>query len=132
MFSTAQMLGNVANVNLYDVVSEVKFYSANAVDIYFQLWQSDRSVRYIPNATATVAVTFLRANTIAQTPASQTLTLSASNPFATDTSIWKVSLTAAQVAQIVGGGLQITLTEPGPVTTTIFVPMVLAKLPVTG
>lgn len=125
MFDSAKALTNVASVNIFDTIEgPVAVYALHAQSIYLRLWQSDLKERYIPAAGATLQVKFPRAYTVgstrATTPAAdQSVTIAASNPYSNDTSIWKVDLTSSQADLVVGGGIQITLTE-GATTRTFF------------
>ena len=139
MFNTAHLLTNVASVNNFTVVPILDLRAdSSPVDVFFQLWQTDLGTRYIPaaGASTTLKVEFLRSDTVAPTPVSQTVSQMASQPFtADDRSIWKITLASADVAKVVSGGYRLTLTETinaVVVTTVLFVKCTIRKLPSSG
>lgn len=136
MLNCAHILTNVSSINCYQVAVTQELRNAYApFDFYVQLWQSDLGIRYIPATDATLKVEFLRADTVAITPVTQTVTYTKAItdlPFATDASIWKFTLTAADIAKIVTGGFRLTLTETVgsvAVTRVLFISAAIRKLP---
>lgn len=127
MLDTVKILTNVASANLFDRAESVKLLSGNAASVYFQLYQSDRKERYVPASGSTVQVKFLRGNDVSATPTNQTTTITASNPYAEDRSIWKCDLTIAQIDKVISGGMQVLLTESS-VVKTLFVDSVILKV----
>jgi hypothetical protein len=113
------MLNNVASVNAYDWADEVEFTKGDQVDIYFQLVDAtlDKAVygfkpagrRFNPATGATLQVKIDNINDAIA------ITRAASQPFASDSSIWRVSVLNSD--NIIGTcALQLTLTE-GPKKT---------------
>lgn len=96
MFLTCRFLRDVASVNSFEYATQVEFHQGDAQNIYFQL--VDGSVdtvdkgympagrRYMPNALATVQVTFKNVDDAKQ------FTRAATKPFPEDTSIWLVQV----------------------------------------
>ncbi len=117
MFLTAKILKNVQNVNSFEVSTEWKLRQGNPTTIYFQLADGEQvdakgePLRYMPEAGATVSATFssiISANTIGKT---------ATQPYSLDTSIWAISLSAADSNKIAQGNFTFTLTEGSVVRT---------------
>lgn len=135
MLLACRFLVDVANVNSFDAVApSISMNAGDTQALYFQL--VDASVdrkdqgfnppgrRYIPVAGATVSVTFTNTDTgpdVCVTefggkrinPSVQaTVARAASNPFAQDTSIWKVQILGTDALK---GTVNVafTLTEPG-------------------
>jgi hypothetical protein len=113
------MLQDVASVNSYELTEEVEFTQGDTVDIYFQLVDAslDKAVkgfvpsgrRYVPAAGATLSVKLDNIDDNIQ------VTRAASQPFANDSSIWKVSVLSTD--RIIGTcAMVLTLTEAGKVT----------------
>jgi hypothetical protein len=119
MLLSARMLQDVASVNSYELTEEVEFTQGDTVDIYFQLVDAslDKAVkgfvpsgrRYVPAAGATLSVKLDNIDDNIQ------VTRAASQPFANDSSIWKVSVLSTD--RIIGTcAMVLTLTEAGKVT----------------
>lgn len=112
---SVRMLQNVANVNSFDWATQVEATEGDAYDVYFQLVDAtrDRAVngfkpagrRFVPEAGATMSV---KLDNIDDDIA---LTRVATQPFATDPSIWKFSVLNTDTIRGTCA-LQITLTEP--------------------
>lgn len=129
MLNTARLLTNVCDQNNFDIVSTREIRSGTAPqDFYIQLYQSDLGLRYIPATGATLQIDFLRIETVAQIPASQTVSLAMVTPFAGDRSIWKVTIGSADINKIVSGGFRLTLVE-GTNTSMLFIKSALVKVP---
>ena len=136
MLNSVKILTNVASVNLYDTVTTLDIRADSyTLDFYIQLWQSDTGMRYIPASGATVLIEFLRSDTVALVPVSQKVSKSAAAPYAAivaggadDRSIWKVTLTQADVAKITTGGFRVVVTESTKVST-LFSSMTIRKIP---
>ena len=114
MLDSIRLLTNCSDPNSYNVVT-TRYIRADSfpTDLYVQLWQSDISLPYMPAPSATVTIKFLRADTVGQTPQSQTVELEAEAPFA-DRSIWKVTLQETHVQKVVSGGFQVILEDSIP------------------
>lgn len=119
MLLSARMLNNVASVNAFDWAENVEFTQGDQVDVYFQLIDAslDKAVkgyvpagrRYMPAAGATLSVTIANIDDAVQ------IVRSASQPFANDPSIWKVSVLNSD--KIVGTcALVLVLNESGKKT----------------
>ena len=136
MLNHVKILTNVSSVNQYNVVSTLDVRADSyTLDFYIQLWQSDMGIRYVPAAAATITIEFLRSDTVALVPVSQKVSKSATAPFAAvtaggadDRSIWKATLTQAEVAKITTGGFRVIVTE-GTQVRTLWSDMVIRKLP---
>jgi hypothetical protein len=114
MLLSAQMLKNVYGVNQFDLTTVVEFTKGDVVDVYFQLM--DMSVntslcgynppgrRYMPDAGATLSVVLEDIDDAVK------VTKTATQPFAQDPSIWKISLAATDLIQG-APNLRLTLTE---------------------
>jgi hypothetical protein len=135
MLLACRFLADVANVNSFDgVAPSLSMNVGDTQALYFQL--VDASVdrkdqgfnppgrRYIPAASSTVSVTLTNTDTgpdVCVTEfggsrinpsAPATVTRGASNPFAQDTSIWKVQLLGTDSLKGTVN-VSVTLTEPG-------------------
>ncbi len=114
MLLSARILTGVASVNVFTYTDSARFTEGDTVDLYFQLVDMEverdayqaKGRRYIPadEATPVVSVSFGsidNAKKIART---------AIQPFAGDSSIWKVSFLATDVVRGTMD-MRITLTE---------------------
>lgn len=130
MLLSARLLTDVASVNRYNYPAEgcVEFNEGDAPTIYFQLVDLSahpdgrpRGRRYMPAAGATLSVTMLSIDD------GSTVVVSASQPYANDTSIWAFSLTSVQT--IPGTrAMKLALTESAVVTNG-YVPQALVINP---
>ena len=114
---SAKMLKNVVNVNHWDYTSQVYISEGNVNEFYFQLVNLDKTIdknpiRYISEANIVSAEVFFES-----LDNSKKFSVQASQPFAGDKSIWKVSLLSTQVPN--AGSIKISLTEGGVVKTFI-------------
>lgn len=116
---SAKILKNVNSVNSWQYVSQAFMQEGQANEMYIQLVDLDQStsivcekstanpehpIRYIsPATTVVVSALFDSLETIGQ------FNITATQPFATDKSIFKLSLTLAQVPN--SGNLTITVVE---------------------
>jgi len=118
MLLSARMLDSVGSVNIFEYVDQVSFMEGDTVDLFFQLidLSKDKAInqfkpagrRYIPVAGATMSVVLDNIDDDIK------VTRVATQPFAGDPSIWKVSVLASD--KIRGTvALSITLTESGVV-----------------
>ena len=98
-----KLINSQATLNYYFYISSVQYSTSESVTINFQLFDVDSGVRFIPSSSATCNVTFKQNDGTMLTVAASFLF----NP--SDLSMWKVSLTAMQVANIVGSNFQVTL-----------------------
>jgi hypothetical protein len=135
MLLACRFLSDVASVNSFDSVApSLSMNQGDSQPLYFQL--ADASVdrkdqgfnppgrRYIPASGATVSVTFTNVDTGADVcvtefggsrinPSAQaTMVRAATNPYAQDTSIWKVQILGTDPLKGTVN-VAVTLTEPG-------------------
>jgi len=121
MLDSAQILTNVCDINNFDIVNTRELLEGSfPVDFHIRLFQKDLDIRYSPDSTATVSISFLRMDSIAEESTDQTLTLGMSKPFADDRSIWVATISDEDSLDlIVSGGFRLTILESG-VQTKIF------------
>lgn len=119
MLDSAQLLTNVVNYNNFDIVGERRIREGNnPVDFHIRLFQEDLGIRYIPASGATLEITFLRADSIAEDPTDQSVTLPMTQPFTEDGSMWLVTLSNQDdLDAIVTGGIRLVLTEGADIKT---------------
>lgn len=119
MLLSAYMLNNVSDVNHFDVVQSVQYTQGDTTYIYFQLIDSSVNPstqgfcpsgrRYVPAVGATLVVT------LQSIDSTKTATKTATQPFTTDPSIWRISM--ASTDQLVGSrDMLMALTESGVLT----------------
>lgn len=107
------MLDNVPTLNNLKYINQLSVTQGESVDLYFQLIDRDTKDqknqwgnRYMPASGATLQVIIKSVND------ANTLTKSASMAFPSDDrSIWKVTLSTTETANMAGINLQATLTE---------------------
>lgn len=143
MLLSFRFLTDVAGVNSFEAAVSAEISQGDAQDLYFQLIDAglDRGEqgympagrRYMPASPATMTVTFTNTNTGPTTggdfqlsprinPGSlDTFTRAATQPFAQDSSIWKVSILASDP---LNGTVQMkpVLTEPTRTLTVAQMP----------
>jgi hypothetical protein len=115
----AKILKNVANINQWYYTNQAAVQEGQANEIYIQLVDLDKTpgiekssalpdfpLRYISQAT----VSSLQATFPSIDDASE-FSVTATQPFAGDKSIWKIALTAAQLPK--SGNFKLKLTEDG-------------------
>ena len=113
------MLDSVGSVNDFDYVDQVQFTEGDAIDVYFQLIDSSKDKvlqqfkpagrRLMPAAGATLQVTLDNLDD------DKKLVRSATQPFALDPSIWKLSILATDAVRGTVN-LLLQLTESGKIT----------------
>lgn len=109
MYLTGTILKNVQSVNSFQRSTEVNVRQGNPSTIYFQLGDKDQvnalgePLRYMPASGATVTVSISSINS------ALSVTKTATQPYATDTSIWSISILSTDV--LTTGNLIFTLTE---------------------
>ena len=114
----AKILKNVADVNNWQYANQASIQEGQVNEIYLQLVDydkvpgSDKStalpdspLRYMPQAGATLTASFPSIDS------AQEFEVIASQPFANDTSIWKISLLSTQLPK--SGNFKLKLTEGG-------------------
>ena len=134
MLNGVRILTNIKDVNSFDVVSTLDVrQGTDPLDFYIQLWQGDKGIRYVPVADVVVTIEFLRADTVGVTNTSRKVSEEANLVFEDfDNSIFMVSLTSAQVANITTGGFRVTVVETVnsvPLTKVVWSEMTIRKLP---
>lgn len=117
----AKILKNVADVNTWQYANQAYIQEGQANSIYIQLVDLDKThpdeksealpdfpVRYIPQgAVNSVSMTFLDIDSDTE------FSVTGSQPFADDKSIWKIDLTDAQLPNT--GSVKVSLDEDGTV-----------------
>lgn len=116
----AKIIKNVSSVNHWEYTDSAYLQEGQINEFYFRLVDLDKihpgekskilpdfPLRYIPQGTTTVSVTFPDLN-----PENE-FSASASQPFADDKSIFKITLASNQVPN--SGGMRISITEDGNV-----------------
>jgi len=99
-------LKNVDSYNDFQTQNEWQVQEGQPNDLYFRLIDKDRdSLRYIPDALATITVEFPSIDQL--TTISKTASMVYSGE---DRSIWKISLTDAEIP--ISGGVKFSMTEP--------------------
>jgi hypothetical protein len=114
-----KILKNVANVNNWQYASQASIQEGQANDIYVRLVDYDmignnekstalpeHPLRYIPQS----AVVTLQAS-FPSIDSAKEFSVNATQPFADDKSIWKISLTSSQLPK--SGNFKLKLTEDG-------------------
>ena len=104
---TAIILENVANINNYDIVSEATLSDSGPNSFHIQIVNlSKHEIRYITQASSySVTALFDDIND------AEEFEISATQPFADDKSIWKISFSSSQIPN--SGTFVIKLTEDG-------------------
>ena len=106
-----RMLNESSTVNGLLYINSKSFAPGDTPTIMFQLVDTDLRIpgqpapRYMPAAVATVSLFIQSINT------ANNLTLTCTQPFPQDASIWQTSLTASQSAIVGTTGVTVTLTE---------------------
>lgn len=119
MLLSARILSNVASVNVFTYENVARFTEGDGPDLYFQLIDAslDRQCdppgrRYMPAAGATLEVTVQNIDN------TKTLVRFASQPYATDPSIWKLTLLPTDKVRGTAD-LRLKLTESPKVTNGV-------------
>ena len=121
---SARLLTDVGSVNDFDFITSIEAGVGDAFDVYLQLIDKQKhpaskgfnpgGLRYIPAAGATMSVRFDNLN------AAKQFSRVATQPFATDTSIWRCSVLSSD--PLTGTiSITITLTE-GAVIRSFHIP----------
>jgi hypothetical protein len=117
-----ELLVNVSNVNSFQSATEISFSEGEAIDVYFRLVDSSRKessydtsfLRYIPQGTTTNTLKV----DVQNLDDAKKISRYCTQPYATDTSIWKLALTAVD-ALIGTVSLKLTLTETSGSTVVV-------------
>lgn len=130
-----ELLTNVSNVNTFQSATEITFSKGQAIDIYFRLVDTDKKesaydttyLRYLPQGSTTNTVKVDLSNI----DDAKKISRYASAAYATDTSMWKLSLTAADA--VVGTvSMKVTLTETSGASSVVKTAYKAAALEVTS
>lgn len=111
MYLSARIITNVQSVNSYKEAADVRFRQGNPATLYIQLTDAEQTdvdshaLRYMPASGASMTLTISALN------ANDVVTKAATQPFANDTSIWSMPITAAEAANLGSGNLTGSLTE---------------------
>jgi hypothetical protein len=108
---TAKILENVVNVNHWNYTTSSHFYQGQQNDLYLQFFDLSTNIRYIPGSVPGASVVFPNIDSTAN------ITITGTQPFVDDKSIWKFSLASTQLPS--GGNIQVNLVEGG--TTKSFI-----------
>ena len=117
---SAKLLQNVINVNHWEYANEIYIGEGNVNEFYFQLVNLSKSpnpedgigilpefpMRYMSQASAISIKVFFDS-----IDDDEEFEINATQPFADDKSIWKISLTSSQTPK--AGAIKITVTEDG-------------------
>lgn len=109
MAITAQILNDDASLNSFLIVDAIEFTPGGDITINFRLLDTQEDLRYVPDAGATLSLTFQKTD-------GTTLVKAASELDTQDRSMWTVSLSQAESALIFGGNIEFDLTEGAKLT----------------
>jgi hypothetical protein len=128
MFDNLKILTNVVSANAFDEVGVLELLQDSyPFSFRIMLWQDDKGQRYIPAVGSTAIVEFLRMETVAETPAVQTVTKALAQTYVDDGSIWGCELVEADLDNVVSAGFRVTLTE-GAAVSVVYAKMTIRKL----
>lgn len=113
-----QLLDTGTTLNRFTPKTQVTIAQGETIDLFFQFVDLDQKIRYVPATGATVLVeiprfpeAFATASNV-RTVSDFSVRRNASAAFPTDDrSIWKLSLTTAETAQMMSTNLRVTVTE---------------------
>ncbi len=121
-----QLLNIGATLNDYDKKSFIEFAQGETVDVIFQLVNLDNAgLRYMPAAGCTVFVEIPRYPEYFGTISNQRTTSDysvrrmATQAFADDRSIWKLSLSALDTSNMMSSNMRVTVTEGGKISIAL-------------
>jgi hypothetical protein len=109
---TLQVLNSDSTINSFFIGSTAEVISGEDVIIRLRIFQKDKNIRYIAEATATISFDLLKSD-------GTTLTKTASFPFSDDHSIIEFSLTAAETAEVIGQTLVADISETAGISKAI-------------
>jgi hypothetical protein len=116
----ARVLRAVVNTNSWDFANQLDHQQGTAEDLYFQIVNQDYNVagtppgiRYLPAAGSTVTIT------LPSFDAAKVVTLTATQPFSGDLSIFKAAILSTH--DFASGNLVVTLTESAVVKRIVIV-----------
>lgn len=106
---TTKLINSEATLNSFFEISNVQYVAGENLTVSFRLHDRQRDIRYIPNAAATVNVSYVDTS-------NATISVAASQIDADDRSMWTVSFTQAQTLVIATNSLQVSVDELGDTT----------------
>lgn len=112
MILTMFILNSDATLNNFVEGSVATFIPGSALTLVIRLQQTQRPIRYVPDATATVEMEFLKSD-------NTTLTKLGTFVDVSDRSMIKFELTALETADLIGQNLTATVTEPSGESTAV-------------
>jgi hypothetical protein len=128
---SARFLNDVSGVNSFEIANQVEFFAGDNQTIYFQLVDasldrpeqgfSPAGRRYMPASGSTLQVTFMSVDD------AKKVVRMATQPFATDPSIWSVALLPSDPMKGTVS-LKFVLTEPSRTLNASFVPGLLLRV----
>lgn len=107
-----QLLNSDASLNNFFVVDAVAFVPGENLTLVVRLIDSQKSIRYVPTAAATLTLNFTDSD-------GNTVTKPASVLDASDRSIWTVALSQAETQTLVGSNIEAVLDTLGDTTVII-------------
>lgn len=110
MILKLQMLNEDATLNAFHDIGSAQFVPNQSVKLVMRLLQTQRNLRYIPDAAATFSMDFLLSDDTVLTKVPTFLD-------AADRSLITVTLTALETALLIGQNLLVEVTEPGGVSS---------------
>lgn len=109
MILKLQMLNEDATLNNFQDIGSAQFVPGHALTLVMRLMQTQRDLRYVPDAAATMEITF-------QLSDGSELTKSLSFLDAGDRSLLEVELTDVETELLIGQNLVVEVTEPSGVS----------------
>ncbi len=111
---TLRVLEKDSTINNFTPKTDAKVIGGETATIRLQLWQPDKSIRYIVAAGGTIAMTLKTSDPTV------TITATCTFPFtATDRSIFEFALTGPNCTALISQNLVATVTEGSVVTVAI-------------
>lgn len=102
---TARLLNSDASLNNFFEITSLDFVAGSQIDLSLRLFDSQKSIRYVPPATASLKI-FLQTGDI---ELEKTLSVISSD----DRSMWKVTLTEDDTEEMLGGSVKFELDVAG-------------------
>lgn len=121
MILTMRVLNSDAELNHFEEFDSAPFIPGSALTLVLRLMQTERPLRYVPDAAATVNVNFLKSD-------GTTLVKAATFLDTADRSIIVVQLTSVETQTLIGQNLTADITEPGPVVSKAFLQYALKNI----
>lgn len=102
----AKLLNSEASLNDFFTLGALDFVPGETVDIALQIFLSQRDIRYIPPAPATLTATFIDSDGVEFEVEAEVID-------ADDRSMWMISLTPTQTETLAGQNIELTLDVEG-------------------